>query len=84
MTLAATVPAPDGQARLPVPPGIQAGAVLAIKGKGLPRYHGHGRGDLNVTVIVDIPRRLSPRQRRLYEQLRADDAQEAGESGLPA
>ena len=58
--------------------------MLAIKGKGPPRDHGHGRGDLNVTVIVDILRRLSPRQRRLYEQLRAEDAQEAGESGLPA
>ena len=78
----ATVPAPDGQARIPVPPGTQPGAVLAIKGKGLSRYHGHGRGDLNVTVIVDIPQQVSPRQRRLYEQLRAEDAEEAGESGL--
>ena len=56
--------------------------MLAIKGKGLPRYHGHGRGSLNVTVIVDIPQQPSPRQRRLYEQLRAEDAEEAGESGL--
>jgi molecular chaperone DnaJ len=71
----ATVPAPDGPARMPVPPGTQSGAVLAIEGKGLPRYHGHGRGSLNITVIVDIPERISPRQRWLYEQLRALDAQ---------
>jgi len=37
-----------------------------------------------VTVIVDIPRQLSPRQRRLYEQLRAEDAQAAAEQSLPA
>ena len=43
------------------------------------RYHGHGRGRLNVAVIVGIPR-----QRRLYEQLRAEDAQAAGNSGLSA
>ena len=32
----ATAPAPDGQARLPVPPGTQSGAVLAIEVQGLP------------------------------------------------
>jgi molecular chaperone DnaJ len=57
-----------------VPPGTQSGAVLAVEGKGLPRYHGHGRGTLYVTVIVDIPRQSSPRQRQLYEQLRTEDA----------
>jgi molecular chaperone DnaJ len=67
-----------------VPPGTQSGAVLAIKGKGLPRYHGPGRGSLNVTVIVDIPRQLSVCQRRLYEQPRAEDGQETGENGLSA
>jgi molecular chaperone DnaJ len=78
----ATVPALDGQARLPVPPGTQSGAVLAVEGNGLPRYHGHGRGNLYVTVIVDIPQQPSPRQRRLYEQLRAEDAEAAGETAL--
>ena len=80
----ATVPAPDGQARLPVPPGTQSGVVLVIEGQGLPRYRGHGRGRLNITVIVDIPQQLSPRQRQLYKQLRAEDTQPAGNSGLSA
>jgi hypothetical protein len=48
--------------------------VLRVAGKGLPRYGGHGRGSLNLTVIVDIPRQLSVRQRQLYEQLQAEDA----------
>ena len=77
------VPTPDGQAQFPVP-GTHSGAVLAIEGQSLRRYHGHGLGRLNVTVIVDIPQQLSPRQRRLYEQLRAEDAQAAGNSGLSA
>jgi molecular chaperone DnaJ len=68
----ATVPVPDGQAHITVPPGTQSGAVLVIEGQGLPRFHSHGRGRLNVTVIVDIPQQLSPGQRRLYEQLRAE------------
>ena len=70
----AAVPAPEGQVRVRVPPGTQPGSVLRVEGRGLPRYGGHGRGSLNLTVILDIPRRLSERQRQLYEQLRAEDA----------
>ena len=70
----AAVPVPGGQARVRVPPGTQPGSVLRVEGKGLPRYGGHGRGSLNVTVIIDIPRQLSARQQQLYEQLRAEDA----------
>lgn len=68
------VPVPGGQARVRVPPGTQPGSVLRVAGKGLPRYGGHGHGSLNLTVILDIPKHLSARQRQLYEQLRAEDA----------
>ncbi len=54
---------------------------MTIAGRGLPRYGGRGRGDLNVRVIIDIPRKLSPQHRHLYEQLRAlqqSPGQEAG------
>ena len=70
----AAVPALQGQARVRVPSGIQPGSVLRVQGRGLPRYEGHGRGSLNLTVILDIPRQLSSRQKELYEQLRAEDA----------
>ena len=66
----AAVPAPGRRLRVTVPPATQPGAVLRITGRGLPCYGQHGQGDLNVRVIVDIPRQLSPQQRRLYEQLR--------------
>jgi len=68
----------------PVGGGPRPGAVLAVEGNGLPRYHGHGRGNLYVTVIVDIPQQSSPRQRRVYEQLRAEDAEpQKGRDGRP-
>jgi molecular chaperone DnaJ len=70
----AAVPALQGQARVRVPSGIQPGSVLRVEGRGLPRYGGHGRGNLNLTVMLDIPRELSSRQKELYEQLRAEDA----------
>jgi|GEM_PF-1718662 DnaJ-class molecular chaperone len=56
------------------------GTGLRIEGKGLPRYPGHGRGRLDVAVLVDIPRQLCPRQRQLYERLRAEDGQEQDDS----
>jgi len=80
----AAVPVLGGQVRVRVPPGTQPGSVLRVGGGGLPRYGGHGRGSLNLTVILDIPQRLSSRQRQLYEQLRAEDAgSTAGGSGQP-
>ncbi len=82
----AAVAALQGQVRVQVPPGTQPGSVLRVEGRGLPRYGGHGRGSLNLTVVLDIPRQLSSRQRQLYEQLRAEDAgigSTAGGSGEP-
>jgi molecular chaperone DnaJ len=70
----AAVPAPGGHAQVPVPPGTQPGTIVRVKDRGLPRYGGRGRGALNVTVILDIPRQLSSEQRQLYEHLRAEDA----------
>ena len=52
------VPLPGGQARIRVPPGTQPGNVLRVPGKGLPRYDEDGRGNLQLTVILDIPRQL--------------------------
>ncbi|HET9082352.1 MAG TPA: J domain-containing protein [Trebonia sp.] len=66
--------APAGPVKVAVPGGTQPGTVLRLRGHGLPRYGARGRGDLNVRLLVDIPRRLSRQQRRLYEQLRAADA----------
>jgi DnaJ-class molecular chaperone len=77
------VPAPDGPAQVSVLAGTQPGAVLRIAAKCLPRYRGHGRGRLNVTIIVDIPRQLSPQQRQLYELLRTGGATGLGDEDIP-
>jgi len=71
--------APAGSVKVPVPAGTQPGTVLRLRGHGLPHYGAHGRGDLNVNLLVGIPRRLSRQQRRLYEQLRAAEASGAAD-----
>jgi len=64
------VPTLDGTSRLRIPAGIQTGTILRLRGKGLPRFQGSGRGDQLVRVIVQTPTRLSAEERRLFEQLR--------------
>jgi molecular chaperone DnaJ len=64
---------------LAIPPGTQSGAVFTMKGHGVPRLDGRGRGALVAMIQVDVPTALSPRARDLLEQLdgelRADPAQ---------
>ena len=50
------VPAPDGPATMRLPPGTQSGQVFRLRGRGCPRIHQDGRGDLFVAVRVTIPR----------------------------
>jgi molecular chaperone DnaJ len=73
------VPTLDGKGKLRVPAGTQPGTVLRIKGKGFPRRTGIGRGDQRVEVQIEVPTRLTGRQRELLEQL----ARELGEDVQP-
>ena len=59
----------DGVAELVVPPGTQSGQVLRMRGRGLPRLAGEGRGDLYVTVRVEIPRGIDARTQELFREL---------------
>ena len=63
------VPAPGGEAGLVVPPGTQSGQAFRMRGKGMPRLWGGGRGDLYVTVRVEIPRDLDARTQDLVREL---------------
>ncbi|MDR1412813.1 MAG: DnaJ domain-containing protein [Actinomycetes bacterium] len=65
-----TVPVPDGRhAKLKIPAGTQSGKVFRMKGKGAPKLKGRGHGDLRVKAVVNIPRRVNAKQRKLLEQL---------------
>lgn len=73
------VPTLDGKGKLRVPAGTQPGTTLRIKGKGMPKKAGMGRGDQRVEVQVEVPTSLSARQRELLEEL----AKEIGEDVSP-
>ena len=73
MVLGVSIVAPllDGQQSLDTPAGVQPDTMLRIVGRGLPSFGGGPRGDLYVRLQVHVPERLTDRQRRLYEQLKA-------------
>ena len=54
--------------RLSIPEGTQTGKVLRIKGEGIKNVHGHGKGDLLITVNVETPVNLSSKQKALLEE----------------
>ena len=62
------VPTLDGKARAKIPAGTQSGQVFKLKGRGIPDLNGYGRGDEVIRVLVETPRKLSPRQRELLEE----------------
>jgi molecular chaperone DnaJ len=62
------VPTLKGKATLKIPPGTQSGTVFRMRGKGIPSIHGYGTGSENVRVIVQVPEKLTRRQRELLEE----------------
>lgn len=56
-----------GKASLKIPGGTQYGSRFLVKGKGMPRLHGRGQGNVIVQILVKIPERLSKKQRDLLE-----------------
>ena len=52
-----------------VPVGTQPGTLLRVRGKGMPRFQGKGRGDLYVVVEVLTPTNLSVEERDLLTKL---------------
>jgi molecular chaperone DnaJ len=64
-----TVPTLEGPTTVRIHPGTQAGEVLTLKGKGMPRFRAYGKGDLQVRIGISVPERLTSQQRALIEQL---------------
>ena len=67
----------EGVERVRVEPGTHPGALLRLRGKGVPNLGRRGRGDLLLRVDVEIPPKLRGKERTLVEEL----AQRRGERG---
>jgi len=69
-----TVPTPSGNVLLKIPEGTQPGQTFRLAGKGIPILRQSGKyGNLLVKVKVNLPKHLTPQQRKLFEELRRTD-----------
>src|ERR1043166_5967136 len=64
------VPTLEGSARLKLPPGTQAGQRFRLRAHGLPTAAGT-RGDLFVVPQIQSPKKLTDREREIWQQLAA-------------
>ena len=66
-------PTPTGKVALTIPVGTQSGRSFRLRGMGMPKLRGRKgeRGDLVARARIVIPTNPSPRERELYEELRA-------------
>lgn len=69
---------------LEVPAGTQTGKTFRMRGQGVPRLQGSGRGDMLITTRVVVPTKINGEQRALLEQLSEtlDDVPIEGQKGL--
>jgi molecular chaperone DnaJ len=59
----------DGPVEIEVKPGTQSGTDIPLRGKGVPRLRGSGRGDLHVHLDVQTPTKLDAEQEELLRKL---------------
>lgn len=69
------VPTLEGKVKYKVPEGTQSGTIFRLRNKGIVSPKGYGKGDQYVKIIVEVPKKLSERQKDILRQF----AQESGE-----
>ena len=63
------VPTLEGMKKVKIPPGTQSHTKMRLKGVGMPRFQGDGKGDEYVKVIVKVPKKVSEKNRGLIQEL---------------
>jgi molecular chaperone DnaJ len=66
-----------GSTKLKIPAGTQPGQIFRLKGKGFAHLRGSGIGDQLCRIIVEVPGKLSSKQKELlqeFDRLSAENA----------
>jgi molecular chaperone DnaJ len=70
------IPTIEGDEEIEIKPGTQPGTEIRLRGKGVPHLRRNGaRGDLHVLIRVQVPSKLSKRQRQLLEEYAAESGE---------
>jgi molecular chaperone DnaJ len=65
-----TVKTVQGDVTLKVPNGTQPNQIFRLKGKGLPVLQRNANGDHYVTVVIEIPKKLNKKEKKVLEEWR--------------
>jgi curved DNA-binding protein len=69
----------SGKFELAIPPETKNGTVFRLKGKGFPAYDKPGvRGDLYLRTVLQLPQRLTVREKELVRELAALRGEKTG------
>jgi curved DNA-binding protein len=63
------VPSFEGPIKVRIPPATNPGAQLRVRGHGLPQGRGGERGDLYVVANIQVPTKLTEKEKSLWEEL---------------
>ena len=63
------LPTLDGDEELVIPAGTQPGREFTLRGRGVPKLQGRGRGDLRAQLVVEVPTKLDDEEQALLRQL---------------
>lgn len=63
------VPTLDGDVKINIKAGTQAGKILRLNGKGIPDVNGYGKGDQLIVINAWTPQHLSTEEKKVMEQL---------------
>ena len=73
----------DGLVQMTIPPGTQPNTVTKLENRGVPRLGNPvSRGDHMITVLIDIPTKITPDERELLEKLAKIKGDRTGKGGL--
>ncbi|NEO09330.1 MAG: molecular chaperone DnaJ [Moorea sp. SIO1F2] len=73
----------DGPQELTIPPGTQPHTVLTLDNHGVPKLGNPvSRGDHLITILVDIPTRITADERELLEKLANIKGERTGKGGI--
>lgn len=73
------IPTLDGIVSFTIPEGTQTGTKFKLRGKGIPHIGGRGRGDQIVEVYVEVPKRLSEKQKELLREFKRLEGENTAE-----
>ncbi|TGL63085.1 molecular chaperone DnaJ [Leptospira ognonensis] len=76
------VPSIEGKLiQLKIPEGTESGQVFRLKGHGIPYLGSYGKGDQHVVIRVEIPKKLTKKQKELLEEFAKESGEKVGAGG---